>query len=478
MKKVHRKNLQPITYNLTPREGFTLLELIMVLAIAGIFLAISAGVYYSLQQSNVLVNESRKALSAVRLAQNKTLAARNFSQHGVYFDQDNNSIVMFEGSEYDSGNANNEIIDLDGRVEISNIQIDGSTSTTVFNRVLGSTDNFGFIEFSQRNEDDNRAVLCIQKEGSLFLSLETDENFGCVEPDIDHVAGGGDDNIVFFPDDLAQGDPAQSFTLGDEDINVSKAELYLRYNDSDSNSEFSDLYLEIREDSTVGNVLGYSRIVRGSGIPSTVLSWSRFVFPSPVELEANTQYFMRLRSLPNSNDSGSGAEPAVIWGYDGAGGYAGGSAWRHIGANSNSADTGEQMTGTDLKFKLYATEAPPFMDSRHMEFNVGTSLNDYSEIILEFEGGSVTEAITISEFMNASLTEFEWEGEVEVNLEPQMLKIHSLYIDGNDTILSVHRDRRHNNASLTIYLDTEELVSYTAEGAATKGININSMVYR
>lgn len=164
--------------------------------------------------------------------------------------------------------------------------------------------------------------------------------------------GTTDENLSSFPSNNAgDGDPSQSFTTPSSGSTiVSKADLFIRRATSDP----SDIYLEIRSGSTVGPVLATSQSVDSAAL-SSALSWNAFTFATPPTLAPNTEYFLRLRSVPESTTAFSGSQGYVHWGYQQSGPspYGGGKAWRYVGRLSNPNDQGQVLDQYDFSFRIY-----------------------------------------------------------------------------------------------------------------------------
>jgi len=144
-----------------------------------------------------------------------------------------------------------------------------------------------------------------------------------------------------FPNDNGWGDPAQSFTVSSVDIVVPSVELYLR-----STGTPSDIYVEIR-DTPDGAVLAVSDTVDSSVVvSSTELAWISFSFTTPPSLTADTKYYIRLRSTPESTVAFSGAQGSLHWGYGFPGESVGGEAYRFVGAGTQT------LTDYDFSFRV------------------------------------------------------------------------------------------------------------------------------
>lgn len=161
---------------------------------------------------------------------------------------------------------------------------------------------------------------------------------------IEYTNGTEDGQVTDFPG--IWGDVAQSFNTTDA-IKVSNIGLYLLRKD-DQNP--TNIYLEIRSDSPTGTVLGTSNTISTSVLTSSY-TWQSFGFSPHVSLDASTQYYLRLRSDPNSTVGPVGR--LIRWGYNHTIGclYPDGKAYYHIDY-PNPGDVGE-LVDYDFSFKLY-----------------------------------------------------------------------------------------------------------------------------
>ena len=158
--------------------------------------------------------------------------------------------------------------------------------------------------------------------------------------------GSTDGDVCSFPGN--SGDCAQSFTMGPESKQVSEVSLYLRK----ATTSPSNLYLEIRSASPTGSLVASSTEINGFGLPIN-FEWISFSLNNPVTLSANTMYFLRLRSLPDSVDS-QGQGP-VHWGFlystSSPLRYEEGKAFRYVGKAGQ-----EELSDYDFSFRVYGDE--------------------------------------------------------------------------------------------------------------------------
>ena len=111
-------------------------------------------------------------------------------------------------------------------------------------------------------------------------------------------------------------------------------------------------------------------------------------------------------------------------------------------------------------------------DSRHVEFAYDQNTQNAGTLSLFFPSAGITQDIDYQSYLNAGKTQFYWEGTINVSGADQKIKIHTLDLTSSDATFSVHRDRRYNTQALTINLDGQNLINYSATGTTTRGTSI------
>ncbi|HBH46372.1 MAG: hypothetical protein A2445_03310 [Candidatus Jacksonbacteria bacterium RIFOXYC2_FULL_44_29] len=112
-------------------------------------------------------------------------------------------------------------------------------------------------------------------------------------------------------------------------------------------------------------------------------------------------------------------------------------------------------------------------DSRHLHLDLGWSIQTASTMTFTFLNPSnpdFVQNIDMTNYFNVGQTEFSWSGTTLVGGKNQSLKVHTHVLDGGDTLLCVHRDRRLNNKAVNIEIDGKGIVSYVSAGTPTVGI--------
>ena len=122
------------------------------------------------------------------------------------------------------------------------------------------------------------------------------------------------------------------------------------------------------------------------------------------------------------------------------------------------------------------SDANRVKDSRHVHFNYNQNVQDAATLKLIFPDYPADNYnIDFQTYLNADKTEFSWEGKVLVGPEgsktEQRLKIHTHSLTSVAAQFCIHRDRRSNDKTLNITLDTENLINYTGAGEESKGLS-------
>lgn len=109
------------------------------------------------------------------------------------------------------------------------------------------------------------------------------------------------------------------------------------------------------------------------------------------------------------------------------------------------------------------------VDTRHLHFDLGWSIQGTTTLTFDFPNDAHTENIPMAGFFNAGQTEFDWEGTITVGGDDQIMRVHTHLLNATDTTLSIHRDRQKNDKAVDISIDSNDIVSFTAIGAASVG---------
>lgn len=209
-----------------------------------------------------------------------------------------------------------------------------------------------FSEVYRRNSDDD--IVAADYGGAKTVDPDARRVLYRIEwgtkPTValGYLDGNNDVNLGNFPSNNAgEGDLVQSITIGSGNVEVIRIDLLLRRH---ATTTPSNVFLEIRSGSPVGAVVASSTEVISTDLSTTALAWTPFSFPDMPLLATSTIYYMRLRSNPDATEIFSGSSGYLNWSYGDA--YAGGNAYRYVGAQGQTTYTGESLNSTDFSFRL------------------------------------------------------------------------------------------------------------------------------
>ncbi len=158
-------------------EGFTLTEILIVLAVLLIVLGSSVVAFYTLTRKTDLDTSRDNIISTLNTAKNKTLASEGADQYGVYFDDfsddtssDPHKYILFQGLSYVDASFKETHI-LPATVEISNLSFSGTGDEVVFNRLEGNTDNDGLIAIKFLTTGETRTIY-VYSSGEVSTQSE------------------------------------------------------------------------------------------------------------------------------------------------------------------------------------------------------------------------------------------------------------------------------------------------------------------
>lgn len=140
------------------KNGFSLLELLLSIALIALIASVFAPVYLSFHTRNNVDIASTTVVSALRRAQSLSKAIDSDSTWGVYIQS--NNITVFRGSSYASRDSNfDENNNIPGGVTPSGLQ------EIVFSKLKGETSSTGNIELTSANNEVR--TISINEKGTV-----------------------------------------------------------------------------------------------------------------------------------------------------------------------------------------------------------------------------------------------------------------------------------------------------------------------
>ncbi len=136
---------------LSAREGFTILEMLVVLGILAVIFGLGLIVSLDFYRQKILSVERDAVVSVLRRARSEALNNVNQSNHGVYLAGSN--YVIFQGNYYASRNPSfDEIFDKSNGVTV------GGLSEIVFSSLAGGANVSGTVSLSNGTQILNVSV--------------------------------------------------------------------------------------------------------------------------------------------------------------------------------------------------------------------------------------------------------------------------------------------------------------------------------
>lgn len=116
------------------------------------------------------------------------------------------------------------------------------------------------------------------------------------------------------------------------------------------------------------------------------------------------------------------------------------------------------------------SSAKSLTDSRHLHFNLGWSIQNASQLRLRFlVNPEDTRIINMAPYFNADKTNWDYSGSFMVGGQSQKIRIHTHSLSASNALLSISRSLMENTAPVEISIDSKIIVTYIANGNATKG---------
>jgi len=140
------------------RLGFTLVELLMVIAISLILAVVAVPIYGSLQVKSQINESTSLLIQNLRISKEKSMARFSDSAHGIKFFSD--SYVAYQGNSYSTRTASyDRNFDLGGEVELQwSLSGSGQSDEVNFSKGLGNPDMVGTIEVASQTIGSSKTI--------------------------------------------------------------------------------------------------------------------------------------------------------------------------------------------------------------------------------------------------------------------------------------------------------------------------------
>lgn len=158
------------------------MEILLTIGILIILMGISIPFFRSFGKTADLNRAAEETANLLRLAQSKTTASENGSQWGIKFSllESPHQIILFAGNDFSLRDPScDEVYQLPQSVELHNINLNDGGTEAIFEKVTGSTSQYGDISLRLKNEVSQEKRIYVSNSGLIefFLpSVLSDEN--------------------------------------------------------------------------------------------------------------------------------------------------------------------------------------------------------------------------------------------------------------------------------------------------------------
>jgi prepilin-type N-terminal cleavage/methylation domain-containing protein len=146
-------------------RGFTIMEVLVVIALMAVIALIVTPVLTSRVGTNVIDGTAKKAADILYEAQTSAMAGRNGVRYGVRFEA--SRVTMFEGASYSGADPNNLVYAFPTAVTASTIAITGGGADIIFSSHKGIPVQTGSITFTDTG--GNAKTLTINGAGMIHV---------------------------------------------------------------------------------------------------------------------------------------------------------------------------------------------------------------------------------------------------------------------------------------------------------------------
>lgn len=149
------------------KKGFSLIEIIAVLAIGGILVSVVLFSFSSFRNSKIIDVSADQVLSVINEARVKSVSSEDYSRFGVHFEV--GKAVFFKGDSYSGQNSANVEMELSPLAEISDIYFNGGGSDIVFQKLTGKTGNYGSLRVRLKSDNSKYKTISVKSTGIVNI---------------------------------------------------------------------------------------------------------------------------------------------------------------------------------------------------------------------------------------------------------------------------------------------------------------------
>lgn len=141
-------------------KAFTLMELMMVIVIFSIILSVSFYFFSGFGKKEALEKDVAGLTAFIRNARLLSVVSKDASVFGIHLEND--KAVLFEGSTYVPGGANEKILIFSPKVYLYSYSFNNGGVNIIFNRLTGNTANFGTVTLSLKDNSASTTITILK----------------------------------------------------------------------------------------------------------------------------------------------------------------------------------------------------------------------------------------------------------------------------------------------------------------------------
>ncbi|MEI8061878.1 MAG: prepilin-type N-terminal cleavage/methylation domain-containing protein [bacterium] len=149
------------------KAGFTLAEMLIVIAITAILGSMAFASFGRLINYTSIEGQAQSIRSHIERARIFTLASKNNSSFGVIFST--TTARVFQGTAFVSASSSDQVLTLDSKDSIININFTGGGSTIYFNKITGEPNATGTITVTATSNNLDQRTIVIYQTGIVDI---------------------------------------------------------------------------------------------------------------------------------------------------------------------------------------------------------------------------------------------------------------------------------------------------------------------
>ena len=148
---------------LNSQIGLTIIEIVIGISMIVVLATLSFQVFNVFIKRQALDKNAQQIASQIKEARSSTLASRDDSAYGVHITA--TRTVMFKGVTFAESDPYNSEFGLNRRVQITTISLNGGGVDILFDRLKGTTNQYGSITLSLVSSTTITKVISIGETG-------------------------------------------------------------------------------------------------------------------------------------------------------------------------------------------------------------------------------------------------------------------------------------------------------------------------